>query len=380
MYARLPDWTLLRAEFPMLAQWVYLDSARKTPLARCAERAMHEYARDIHEHAGADAWNPAHVAATRARLAELLGASTASLAFTKNTAEGLGIAARAFELRRGDNIVLSDMEHMVNIRVWQHWEQEGVEIRRVANRAGCLPVEAWLERIDARTRIVSAAYVTYANGYRIDVDALAEECRKRDIRLVLDGVQAAGILARRIDSLGADFVSIGAHKGLLGLTGTGLLWCREALIAEVRSGFGGVAGAGESVAYAQFDYAAGQHRFEAGNPNFLGLRVLRRSAELLLSIGLANIEARVRELTAALLDRLDAAGIASETPRTWERRCQIVNLLLPGAPAVQAALRERGIVVNVKDGRLRASVSFYNTESDLDALMAALRETGAARP
>lgn len=377
MNASPPDWARLRAEFPALDKWVYLDSARKTPLARCAERAMQEYAGDIHEHAGASAWDPGNVAVTRQRLGELLGASAAQLAFTKNTAEGLGIAARALELRPGDNIVLTDMEHPVNVQVWQHWQSRGVEIRRAGNRAGQLPVEAYLERIDARTRLVSTAYVTYANGYRVDVDALAEECRVRGIRLVLDAVQAAGILARRIDSLGADFVSIGAHKGLLGLTGTGVLWSREPLDAPAPVGQDAGAGARAGAAV---DYLAGQHRHELGNPNFLGLHVLRRSAEFLLSIGLAHIEARVRDLGGALLERLDAAGIASETPRTWERRCQIVNLLLPGATALQAALRERGIVVNVKDGRLRASVSFYNDESDLDALLAALREIGAARP
>ncbi|MFN7752635.1 MAG: aminotransferase class V-fold PLP-dependent enzyme [Pseudomonadota bacterium] len=374
-----PDWAALRREFPMLAKWTYLDSARKTPLVRCAERVMQAYAQDIHECAGERAWDSAAVGETRAALATLLGASPASIAFTRNTAEGLAIAAHAFDLREGDNIVLTDMEHVVNLWPWEHWRARGVEIRQVSNRGGRLPIEAYRERIDARTRLVSTAYVTYANGWRVDIDDLAELCRSRGIHLVLDGVQGAGLLARPIDSLGADFVAIGAHKSLQGITGTGVLWCREDLIGEVRTPFVRAASIRRDASIGQFDYVVEQHRFEAGNPNFLGLWILRESAAFLQSIGLPAIEGRVRELTSALIDRLDRAGIATETARDWRNRCHIVNLVLPDALRLQAALRERGLVVNVKDGKLRASVSFYNNEDDLDRLMSALRELGAAR-
>jgi selenocysteine lyase/cysteine desulfurase len=230
--------------------------------------------------------------------------------------------------------------------------------------------------MDARTRLVSTAYVTYANGWRVDIDALAEECRKRDIRLVLDGVQGAGMLARRIDSLGADFIAIGAHKSLQGLTGTGVVWCREDLIDEVRTEFVRSPDVRKGADIGQFDYVVEQHRFEAGNPNFLGLWVLRRSAEFLLSVGLPAIEDRIRELTASLLDRIDRAGIATETSHDWKNRCHIVNMIVPDAPGLQQKLRDRHIVVNVKDGKLRASVSFYNDEGDLDRLMNALAELG----
>lgn len=374
-----PDWTALRREFPTLERWTYLDAARKTPLARCAEVAMQEFTRDIYEEAGAEAWNSANVGRTRALLAELLGTSAPSLAFTKNTAEGLAIAAHAFDLRPGDNIVITDMEHVVNIWVWKHWESRGVEIRTVKSRQGRMPIEAYLERIDSRTRLISTAYVTYANGWRIDVDALAEECRKRDIRLVLDGVQGAGMLARRIDSLGADFVAIGAHKSLQGLTGTGVVWCRDDLINEVRTEFVRSPQISKGADIGQFDYVVEQHRFEAGNPNFLGLWVLRRSAEFLLSIGLPAIESRIRELTTSLLERIERAGIATETSHDWASRCHIVNMVVPDALGVQKKLREQKIVVNVKDDKLRASVSFYNNESDLDTLMTALVSLGVAR-
>jgi selenocysteine lyase/cysteine desulfurase len=110
-----PDWTALRGEFPTLAKWTYLETARKTIPPRCVEWAMQEYCRDIYENAGVDAWSGENVEATRDLMAKLLGAQPSEFAFMKNTTEGLNIAAHAFDLKPGDNIVLTDMEHVNNV-------------------------------------------------------------------------------------------------------------------------------------------------------------------------------------------------------------------------------------------------------------------------
>jgi len=372
------DWAAVRAEFPTLERWTFLDVARKTPAPRCQERAMQAYLRDIYEEAGAQAWSVPQITETRAALARLLGAKPAEIAFTKNTTEGLTIAAHAFDLAAGDNIVLTDMEHVANVWVWKHWQAKGVEIRVARNRAGRLPVEAFEEVMDARTRLVSTAYVTYGNGYRIDLPALGRLCQNRGARLVVDGVQAAGILAAPLSALGADMVAIGGHKGLFGLTGSGIVWCREALLEELRAPFlkpPGAAAAPSAHVNSQFDYVRTAHRFEGGNPNFLGVRVLREGARFLESIGLAAIEARVRELTDAFLRRLAAAGLATTTPQEWERRAQIVSVPLTDAAGVMQRLRDKHrVVVNAKDGALRVSMSFFNNEADLDIAIRALKQ------
>ncbi len=110
-----PDWAALRGEFPTLAKWAYLDIARKTIPPRCVEWAMQEYCRDIYDNAGVDAWSGENVEATRDLMAKLLGAQPSELAFMKNTTEGLNIAAHACDLKPGDNIVLTDMEHVNNV-------------------------------------------------------------------------------------------------------------------------------------------------------------------------------------------------------------------------------------------------------------------------
>jgi cysteine desulfurase/selenocysteine lyase len=380
-----PDWQALRGEFPTLAKWNYLDVARKTLPPRCQEQAMQEYTRDVYDNAGADAWAATNVAETRATMAQLLGAKPAEIAFTKNTTEGLNIAAHAFDLKPGDNIVLTDMEHVANVWVWKHWQARGVEIRFARNRDGRLPLEAFVEQMDARTRVVSTAYITYGNGYRVDLPALGRACRERGIRLVVDGVQAAGILATPLSALDADIVAIGGHKNLFGLTGSGLVYCREELVDELNAPFlkapvaTGSASARAHV-NSQFDYVRTAHRFEGGNPNFLGIRVLRRGAEFIRSIGQENIEARVRGLTTAFLALLRSAGLRTQTPEQWEERAHIVNVLVPDAAGLMDRLREKHrIVTNVKDDALRVSMSFFNTEEDLDKAVHAIRRETAGK-
>ncbi len=378
------DWIALRREFPTLEHWTYLDTARKTVPPRCQQQAVESYYRDVYENAGADAWAATNVADTRVELAALLGAKPVEIAFTKNTTEGLNIAAHAFELRAGDNIVLTDMEHVANIWPWKHWEAKGVEIRYAKNRDGRLPLEAFLEKMDVRTRVVSTAYVTYGNGYRVDLPRLGAACRERGAKLVVDGVQAAGLLATPLRDLGADIVAIGGHKGLFGLTGSGIVYCREELVDQLKTPFVKAPVApGSATAKAhvnsQFDYVRIAHRFEGGNPNFLGVRVLRAGAKFLSSIGIANIEGRVKALTAHCLDLMRKNNLRTQTPDVWEERAQIINVVVPEAGGLMDVLREKHrIIVNVKDDRLRISLGFCNSEDDIEkAVRAIARETGA---
>lgn len=380
------DWSALRAEFPTLGHWTYLDVARKTIPPRCQEQAVQEYYRDVYAEAGADAWSATNVANGRAELAQLLGADPTEIAFTKNTTEGLLIAAHAFPLSPGDNVVLTDMEHVANIWVWKHWQRKGVEIRYAKNDRGRLPLHAFLDAIDARTRVVSTAYVTYGNGCRVNLPELGAVCRSRDIRLVVDGVQGAGIIATPLRDLGADLIAIGGHKGLLGLTGSGVVFCRKELVDTIETPFvKEVVAPGTSAARAhvnsQFDYVRIAHRFEGGNPNFLGVRVLRAGARFLKDIGIANIEQRVRHLTEVCLQALRKHGLKTATPAAWNERAHIINVLVPNAAEVMDALRqEEHIIVNVKDDALRVSMSFFNSEEEIERAVKAIAiRAGASR-
>jgi selenocysteine lyase/cysteine desulfurase len=124
----------------------------------------------------------------------------------------------------------------------------------------------------------------------------------------------------------------------------------------------------------QFDYVRTAHRFEGGNPNFLGIRVLRSGAEFIQTVGLRHIENRVRQLTTTCLELLAKAGLKTQTPQDWDERAHIVNVIVPDAAGLMERLREKHrIVTNVKDDALRLSMSFFNCESDLERAVHTIR-------
>lgn len=367
-----PDWEALRREFPTLERFTYLDTAKKAILPRAAEKAMREWLDDVYQEAGARAFSMEATEDTRKAVARLVGAPAHTISLIKNTSEGMNILAQGLPISAGDNVVISEFEHENNTFPWRKLVEKGVEVRWAKpDPDGRIPTENYDRLIDRKTRVVAAGWVVYGNGFRNDIAALAEACHAKGARLVVDGMQAVGFLSTPLTDLGADAVVAGGHKALFSLAGAGFLYVKEDLIEQVRPPYAA------KFSYTSNDrmqpepqFAPDAHRFEYGNPNFLGCWVQKRSAEWLQSIGLHNIEMRNRELSTYLIEEADRRGIRVRTPRAWKDRAAIVSFEVPGSAAqLVEELRRRRICVSEKDGHLRASVHFYNNQADLDNLL-----------
>lgn len=372
-----PDWAAIRAEFPTTQHLRYLDVARKAILPRAAERTMRAWLDDVYVNGGTEAFSMGAIELTRGTVARVFGAPISNLALVKNTSEGMNIIAQGFDgLKEGDNVVLSLAEHENNTFPWRHAaRQRGFELRFVVpGEKGRITVDDYRALADSRTRIVSCAWVSYGTGFRADIASLAQFCRDIGAKLVIDGVQAIGIIDQRLDALHADAVVAGGHKAQFSLAGAGLMYMSDEMIGRTTPPYA-----------AKFSYTSNDrtqeapvlapdaHRFDYGNPNFLGCWVQRHGAELIESIGLANIEARVRELTTALMDGARSRGIGLRTPDDWSERAAIVSFLTPGdAERAARALLGQGYVISVKDGHLRASAHFYNSPDEIEAFVDAL--------
>ncbi len=365
--ANVPDFVALRNEFPVTRSWIYLDVANKGPLPNCAQEAIQDFLREINEFGVREAFSKTRVEEVRSSLAWFLGVAPQTIAFIKNTSEGLNIAAQAVDLKAGDNVVQADVDHPNQVYAWKHLEGRGVELRWVRSREGRLPTDTFIELMDERTRVVAVSYVAFRNGCRVDLPALSAACRERGILLVVDAIQGIGVLAAQLPTLGGDIVVCGGHKGLLGLPGTGFLYCREDLIPEMEPPFLARASVvPEAVSRLEVELAPDAHRFEIGNPNYLGLWVLGRSVEFLAEVGLEHIEERVRQLTTYLMELLEQRGKKVLTPYSWEERAGIVSVELPNSKKTVELLREKKIIASARDGALRFSPHFYNTEEELE--------------
>ncbi|WP_170317833.1 aminotransferase class V-fold PLP-dependent enzyme [Paroceanicella profunda] len=365
-----PDWAALRAEFPATATTVYLDTARKALLPRCAGAAAQDWFADIASpEAGATAFAMGGVTRTRETVGRVFGAAPETIGLVRNTSEAMNIVATGLDWREGDNVVLSAAEHENNTFPWRPLARRGVELRIVPEGPdGVVSTDALRAAVDARTRVLTVAWLSYGTGQRADLDALADIARAQDALLVVDAIQALGVIDRRLDAMGADVVAAGGHKAQLSVTGAGLMHLGPRALERITPPFAAKYSFDTlDRTVADLHWAPGARRFEYGNPNFLGLAIQRRSAEFVGSIGLSAIETRVRDLTTLLIETLDLAHIPVRTPRLWSERGGIVSLETGrvSADALEAALAEDGIRVASKDGHLRAAIHFYNNEEDV---------------
>jgi cysteine desulfurase/selenocysteine lyase len=369
------NWTELRAQFPATARFAYLDIGRKALLPRVVQQSAESWLADVYENVGKRAFSMEGQEETRDAVAATFGAPRENIALVKNTSEGINIVAAGFPWREGDNVVISSLEHENNTFPWRYLTRKGIEIRWAEpDEQGRVTVESYERAIDVRTRIIAVAYVAYGNGYRADLPTISRFCKERNIRLVVDAIQGIGVLSAPISSLGADVLCAGGHKAQFSLTGAGFMYITDEMISELDPPYAAkFSFTSIDRTVPDLELAPDAHRYEYGNPNFLGLWVQKRSAEFIASIGLENIEARVQELTTRLIEEIETRQFRVLTPRPWEERAGLVAVSVDGdADKIEAAMRADGVVAAAKDGNIRAGVHFYNNDQDIDRFVESL--------
>jgi selenocysteine lyase/cysteine desulfurase len=371
--------TDFRHEFPILETLTFLNHAAVAPIPRRGAEALRALAGEA-ETMGSAAWPRWAERLKRARRegARLLGlARENDLGFVHNTTHGLLCVANSLDWRPGDNIVTAAREFPANVQAWRQLRERGVALRPVAERPDFRFDAADFERaIDDRTRLVAVSMVQYATGYRMPVEALAEICQRRGIRLVLDAIQAIGALPTRVDALGCDAIVADGHKWMLGPEGIGLLWVRPEWCAAMNESMTGWVGRERPWDYddAEQKLLPDARRFEEGSHNMAGAAALGESLALLNEVGIDAVTAAIGELTDRLIEGARRLGLTVVSPRGEGERSGIVALTAEGfdAAAVAAALEKESIIVAARRGWLRVSPHFYNTPAQIDRLLEAL--------
>lgn len=370
--------------FPILRRWHFFNHAGVCPLPKVAADALRQYADEASTGAYLETtWYP-RLARLRTVLAGMIHADPSEIALLKNTSEGLATVAAGLDFAPGDRIVTTAVEYSSNMYPWMDLaRRRGVELVIVPATTrpdGTIVVDESdleLELAKPRTRMLAISHVQFATGQRMDILRLGRACHAHGVLFCLDAIQTAGVLPVDVNAAHIDFLAADGHKWLLGPEGAGFLYVRRDRQDLLRPPMLGWNSVRHPFAFGTYDltYKPDASRYECGTLTIPAFLSLLASAELLASVGTDFISARLRLLGDRLLTGLHAKGYTTVCPREdgrWSGSVPFVRGNLDLTAEAHRLRTDYRIEMVVREGRLRASPHFYNTESEIDLLIAAL--------
>lgn len=390
-----------RRDFPILGQKVngkpliYLDNAATTQKPRVVIEAETHYYETTNSnvHRGVHQLSELATAAyegAREKIRHFINAgSMREIVFTRGATEAINLVAQSYgrmHVVLGDEIILSEMEHHSNIVPWQLLaEQTGAVLKIIPiTDAGELVPGAYEKLFSARTKLVALAHVSNALGTINPVKDMIAYAHRHGVPVLLDGAQAVPHLPADVRDLDCDFYAFSGHK-MFGPTGIGVLYGKEALLAEMPPWQGG----GDMIRTVRFSGSTWNelpHKFEAGTPNIAGAIGLSAAVDYLESIGMPAIEKYEQKLLAYGTQRLlTVKGL--ELIGTAKRKAGVLSFVMADVHPHDIGTIVDQVGVAIRTGHhcampvmerfgipatARASLAFYNTRADLDALVAAL--------
>ncbi|RME94293.1 MAG: aminotransferase class V-fold PLP-dependent enzyme [Verrucomicrobia bacterium] len=377
----LQDESLRRREFPVAAERVFLAHAAVAPLPDRVRRRMQNHldaaCRDDQEAVLGEGF----FRETRALAARLLGVEPAEVALLGPTSTGLSLVAEGLPFNAGDNVLVCREDYPSNVYPWLGLRRRGVEVRYLrSSRPGCVTAEEVLAQVDERTRLVSLASCHFVTGWRPDIDAIGRELHARGVWFCVDGIQTLGAFPTPLAHV--DFLAADAHKWLLGPGGAGVFYVRREVQEDLRPvllGWHNVR-CPDFVALDQLDLRSDARRYEPGTANVVGLVGLRAALELLLEVGLDAIAVELLRKRRRLIAGLHERGMELLLPDAPETHASAIVSFRPRnetPESLHQRLTAAGFVVSLRTmpgaGRwIRLSPHFYNTDEELDRLLAFL--------
>jgi cysteine desulfurase/selenocysteine lyase len=395
------DLERIRADFPILKQkvygkpLVYLDNGASAQKPRQVIDAMTEayenYYSNVHRgvHWTSQRSTDAFEAGREKTAAFLNAASKNEIVFTRGATEAINLVAASWgrkNLKSGDEVVISHMEHHSNIVPWQLLREElGIELKIVPiDDDGNFLLDEYQKLLSPKTKMVAVTHVSNALGTIVPVDDVIRLAHEKGACVLLDGCQAVPHMAVDVQALDVDFYVFSGHK-LYGPTGIGVLWAREDLLNDMppyQSGGDMIS----SVTFEKTTFKKAPHRFEAGTPAITEAIGLGAAIDYLDAIGLENISAHEQGILQYATERLTAVD-GLRIIGTAKEKASIVSFLMDGIHAhdLGTFVDRAGVAVRVGHhcaqpvmerfgvaATARASFGLYNTRDEVDALTAAL--------
>lgn len=395
------DVNKIRADFPILGRevygkpLVYLDNGATTQKPRVVVEAMTDeyYSVNANVHRGvhflSQRATELHEGSRETLRAFINARSTSEIVFTRGTTESINLLASSFaesQMREGDEVIVSVMEHHSNIVPWQLMAaKHGIVIKVIPmNDNGELLLDAYRELFTERTRIVSVAHVSNVLGTVNPVEEMIRYAHEQGVPVLVDGAQSVPHMPVDVQALDADFYVFSGHK-VYGPTGVGVLYGKEAWLDRLPPYQGG----GEMIQTVSFEKTTFNElpfKFEAGTPDFVGTTGLARALDYVSAIGMDKIAAYEHELTTYATERLMEIPDMRIFGQAKEKG-SVISFLVgdihhfdlgtlldrlgiavrTGHHCAQPLMQRLGV-----EGTVRASFGLYNTKEEIDVLVAGI--------
>jgi cysteine desulfurase/selenocysteine lyase len=309
------DLTRLREEFPILNECIYLDSASTSPTPRRSVEAMCEYFFAYSANHGRGAHRLARRTTeeyekTRDALGTFLGVSRDNLIFTKNTTDSINHVAHGLKWKRGDEVIVTSIDHHSNFLPWMALKERGVRIKILSHHSGIIDPEELHPLLSDKTRIVAISHMPNITGALQPIHEVTGIAHDAGAAVVVDGAQSVGHVPFKTGTI--DYLAIPGHKGLLGPQGTGALYVADFEGFRISNHGGGIV---RNVFLDSYELLPPPARFEPGTPNIPGVIGLGKAIGLVKELGVKNIHRHETALGKKLRSGIvDIPGVSVYSP------------------------------------------------------------------
>ena len=366
-----------RDAFPICRESIFMAHAAVTALPRVVADAVIAYA----EESAAKFENFSallkSIQETRAASAKLIGSTQDEVALIGPTSLGLSLFANGIDWQQGDEVVCYLEDYPANVYPWLNLRSRGVSIRLLRPaQPGAITPDLVSEALTTKTRLVALASCNFLSGYRIDLNAIGQLLRERDVLFSVDAIQTLGAFPTTVESV--DFLSADAHKWMLGPLAIGIVYVRKECFELCRPtllGSWNVKAPG-FIAQEEIEFHTTAQRYEPGAMNMLGIFGMKAGIDLLLEIGVDRIADRIRAIQLRLSDGLLRLGFNILGPVTGPNTSGITTIWDSerNMPALFERLTSEKIICSARQDRegrqyIRFSPHFYNTEDEVDRVL-----------
>ncbi len=357
----------LRKEFPIFKEKIYLDFASISPFSKFHRKSFleaydnqREFKKDIKEEIE-DLKKK-----LKDQIAKFIGAGGGkNIALTPNTSYGLSLIASGLNLKKGDRILIGDIEFPANVYPYLYLREKGINVDLEKFEKGVIDLKQLKKKIKIKTKLISISFVQFLNGYKANLKEIGDFCKEEGIIFIVDGIQGVGACPIDVTDANIDGLSCGGAKWLMWPQGTGFLYLSDKIFNKIKPPIVGWLSFKDPWDFLNYkrDLPETSERFEFGTINFMGFYCAYKLLSIFQEIGIEKIYKKILTLRKIFLDGLKELKIKKITPD--EGASGIVTIKIKNPEKAYNFLKDKGIIISHRLGYLRFSFHFINNFEDI---------------